>query len=132
MRTRILTGIVLAMALAAPALAESPFVGRWTATAAAPTGPASETVTVVKTSEGYEITAKLVDPMPGQPEAGPGRQIVLEGDSFSYQRAVVFGDSELVITYTGVVSGDTFTGEVDIGGMGKFAYTGVRITDEGQ
>jgi hypothetical protein len=33
----------------------------------------------------------------------------------------------IVITYTGVVSGDTFAGTAEIGGMGKLAYTGVRV-----
>lgn len=131
MRTRILTGLVLAMGLAAPAFAESPFVGRWTATAAAPTGPASETLTVVKTGDGYAVTAKLVSPTPGQPEASPGKDIMLDGDHFSYKRTLVFSGSEIVITYTGVVSGDMFTGEVQIGQFARYVYTGVRIKDGG-
>ena len=32
-----------------------------------------------------------------------------------------------MITYSGVVSGDTFTGEIDLGGLGKVPYNGVRI-----
>jgi hypothetical protein len=127
MRNRTFIGLVLAVALAAPALAESPFLGKWTATAAAPTGPASETVTVTKSATGYAIEAKLVQPTPGQPEAGPGKDIVLEGNNFSYKRTVAIGNQEVVITYTGVVSGDTFTGTVDIGGAAKLPYTGVRI-----
>jgi hypothetical protein len=109
--------------------AESPFVGKWTATAAAPTGPASETVTVVKTDDGYEVTAKLIDPTPGQPEAGPGKDIVLEGDHFTYKRIVSIGGGELVITYTGVISGDTFTGTVALGEIAKYPYTGVRVKE---
>ena len=126
MRTRIITGFVLAMALAAPAFADSPFVGKWTATAAAPTGPASETVTVVKTSDGYAITAKLVSPAPGQPEAGPAIEIVLQGNHFSYKRKVDIGGTELEIVYTGDVSGDTFTGMVNMAGY-MIPYNGVRI-----
>jgi hypothetical protein len=48
--------------------------------------------------------------------------IVLSGDNFSYKRKI----GELVITYTGVVAGNTFTGTVDIGGY-KLPYTGVRV-----
>jgi hypothetical protein len=129
MRISTAAGLLLAMAFVPPAFAESPFVGKWTATAAAPTGNAAETVTVVKTSDGYAITAKLLEPAPGQPEAGPGRDIVLDGDHFSYKRTVEIGGSEIVITYTGVVSGDTFTGTVDIGGVARIPYTGVRIKD---
>lgn len=124
-------GLAFIAGFVAPALAaESPFVGKWTATAAAPGGPASEIVTVARVADGYSITARLVAPTPGQPEAGPGREIVLEGNRFSYQRAVAIGTSELVITYTGVVSGDTFTGTVEMAGV-KIPFTGVRIREGG-
>ncbi len=120
-------GLAFIAGLVSPVFAaESPFVGQWTATAAAPTGNASEIVKVAKTANGYTITAKLVDPAPGQPEAGPGKDIVLEGDHFSYKRTVAIGDSELVITYTGVVSGDTFTGTIEMASV-KIPFTGVRI-----
>ncbi|MET0282062.1 MAG: hypothetical protein ABW278_13205 [Steroidobacteraceae bacterium] len=121
-------GLAFIAGLVSPVFAaESPFLGQWTATAAAPTGNASEIVTVVKTASGYAITAKLVDPAPGQPEAGPGKDIVLEGDRFSYRRTVAIGDSELVITYTGVVSGDTFSGAIEMAAV-KIPFTGQRIT----
>jgi hypothetical protein len=114
-------------ALAAEATSPS-FVGEWTATAEAPTGNVSENVTVVKAGEGYAINAKLVVPDPnGSPEAGPGTEVVLNGDSFSYKRTLVLPQGSIVITYTGVVSGDTFTGTVDIGGFAKVPYNGVRI-----
>ena len=114
-------------ALAADAATPS-FVGEWTATAEAPTGKVSETVTVVKTADGYAITAKLVVPDPnGNPEAGPGTDIVLNGNNFSYKRTVGTPGGPFVITYSGVVSGDTFTGEIQLGDFGKIPYTGVRI-----
>jgi len=122
-------GFVAAMAFMTPVLAESPFVGRWTATAAAPTGPTSETVNVEKAGDGYAITAKLVEPVPGQPEAGPGKDIVLEGNNFSYKRTLSLGGNEIVILYTGVVSGDTFTGMIEITGVTRIPFTGVRIQD---
>jgi hypothetical protein len=120
--------LVLVAALAAPASAQS-LLGKWTATATTPGGGVSETLTVVKTADGYAITAKLVDPGPeGTPEAGPGTDIVLDGDRFSYKRAVITPEGTLEITYTGVVSGDTFTGTVDLG-FAQAPYTGVRITE---
>lgn len=127
MQFRKVLGFVAAFGLMAPVFAESPFLGKWTATAAAPTGNVSETVNVEKASDGYAITAKLLEPTPEQPEAGPGRDIVLEGNNFSYKRTLSLGGNEIVITYTGIVSGDTFTGMVDIAGMAKVPYTGVRI-----
>ncbi len=130
MRIGAALGLVLFIALAPafPATPSSPsFLGEWTATAHATTGDTSETVKVTQTPDGYAITAKLIAVSAGTPEAGPGEQIVLDGDHFSYQRKLSFGDNTLVITYTGVVSGDTFTGTVDLGGLGKFPYTGVRI-----
>jgi len=127
MRITAALGFVLVVAFAAPAFGQS-FVGEWTATAQTPGGAVSETVTVVKTSDGYAITAKPVVPPPsGTPEAGPGTEIVLNGDSFSYKRTV---GGELVITYAGVVSGDTFTGTADLGGFGSVPYTGVRISHD--
>jgi hypothetical protein len=116
----------------APALAAgSPtpaFVGEWTATAEAPTGKVSETVKVMKAGEAYAITAKLVVPDPnGNPEAGPGTDIVLDGNNFIYKRTVIIDGREFVLTYSGVVSGDAFTGEVQLGEFGKVPYNGVRV-----
>ena len=66
---------------------------------------------------------KLVGELPpGTPEAGPAYDIVLEGDTFAYKRKV----GEIVITYTGTVTGDTFTGKVDIGGFMDAPYLGER------
>ena len=123
--------VTLALATAAPAFcADSPFVGKWTASAVTPGGDVSETVTCVKTADGYSITARLVVPgPPGSPEAGPGTDIKLEGNTFSYKRSVDLGGNALVITYSGVITGDTFTGEVDMGGMAKVPYKGVRVKE---
>ena len=116
-------GFVFVQALAAPAFGQS-FVGEWTATATTAGGDIAETITVVKTDDGYAITAKLVVPT-GAPEAGPGEEIVLDGDNFSYKRKLSFPGGEVVLTYTGVVSGDTFTATAELGGF-KVPYNGVR------
>jgi hypothetical protein len=127
MRIMAALGLVSLVAFAAPAFSQS-FVGEWTATAETPGGKVAETVKVVKTSAGFAITAKLVVPPPeGTPEAGPGTDIVLNGDHFSYKRTVSTPGGPLVITYTGVVSGDTFTGTADLGALGSVPYNGVRI-----
>jgi hypothetical protein len=124
-------GLALIAGVVAPVFAaDSPFLGKWTATAAAPTGNASEIVTVLKTAGGYSITAQLVEPTPGQPEAGPGRDIVLEGDHFSYKRTVAIGGNELVFTYSGIVSGDRFSGVIEVASV-KIPFTGVRIREGG-
>jgi len=124
---RITAGLafVLVMAFTAPAFGQS-FVGEWTATAKTPGGDASETIKVVKTSDGYAITAKAIGAPEGSPEAGPGTEIVLDGDRFSYKRMLALGADMLVIIYTGVVSGDTFTGMAEIAGLGTIPYNGVR------
>jgi len=119
--------LVLVAVFAAPAFGQS-LVGEWTATAVTPVGNVSETLTVVKTANGYEIKAKLVGPLPeGTVEAGPATDIVLDGDKFSYKRTLTMPDGPLVITYTGTVSGDTFTGTVNLGGFAEAPYNGVRI-----
>ncbi|MEJ1966695.1 MAG: hypothetical protein WDO56_36200 [Gammaproteobacteria bacterium] len=125
MRITAALGLVLLMALAAPAFSQS-FIGEWTATADAPGGKVSETLNVVKTADGYAITAKLVGVPEGTPEAGPGTDIVLDGDRFSYKRTFSMPGGSLVITYAGVVSGDAFTGTVEMG-PAKVVYSGVRI-----
>jgi len=128
MRITAASGFVLVTALmgpvfAGPAAAQS-FLGEWTAKADSPAGAVSETLKVVNT--GIAITAKLVEPVPpGLTEAGPGMDIVLDGDKFSYKRTTP--DGAIVITYTGIVTGDTFTGTVDLGGFAQAPYTGVRI-----
>jgi hypothetical protein len=128
MRIMAASGLILVAALAtlAPAFGQS-FLGEWTATAHTPGGDVSETLSVTKTNDGYAITAKLVEPVSeDMPEAGPGTDILLEGDKFSYKRTVTIPDgASLTITYTGVVSGDKFTGTVDMG-FAQAPYTGVR------
>lgn len=80
MRHTALSGLILIAALAAPVHGQS-FLGRWTAMAETLGGEVSETLTVRTIDEGYQITAKLVEPLPeGMPEAGPGTDIVLDGD----------------------------------------------------
>jgi hypothetical protein len=119
--------VLLAPVLATQARAQS-FLGEWTATADTPGGGVSETITAVKTDKGYTITVKLVEAPPeGAPEAGPGTDIVLNGDTFSYKRSIPTPNGPLVITYTGVVSGDRFTGTVDLGGFAQTPYNGVRV-----
>ena len=93
MRITAASGFVLLVALVAPVRAvpaQAPsFLGEWTATAATPAGEVSETLAVVKTDSGYAITAKPAVPAPeGSPEAGPGTDIVLDGDKFSYKRSI--------------------------------------------
>ncbi len=83
-------------------------------------------VWVTKTGDTYALTAKLVgDVAPGTPEAGPGYEIVLDGDTFTYKRNVAFGGDTIVIVYTGTVSGDTFTGTINLAGY-EIPFEGVR------
>jgi hypothetical protein len=56
---------------------------------------------------------------------------VLEAGKFSYKRTVSTPDGALVITYTGVVSGDTFKGTADLG-FAQAPYNGVRAKPQGQ
>ena len=132
MRITAAQGAIAFLAIVAPgfgaeASAQS-LLGEWTATAETPAGNVSETLTVVRTEEGYAITAKLVGVPEGTPEAGPGADIVLDGDRFSYTRSIATPEGTLVISYRGVVSGETFTGTVDLGGLAQAPYTGVRVT----
>ena len=127
MRIPAALAFVLVTTFSAPTFAQS-FVGEWTATAETAGGKVLETIKVVKGGDGFAITSKLVGQVPeGMPEAGPGIEIALDGDRFSYKRTI----GDLVITYSGLVSGDTFTGTVEIGGFGKVPYNGVRTKKAG-
>src|SRR5262245_23051893 len=130
MRIKAGLGLVLvATFLAAPAFGQS-FIGEWTATATTPGGEVSEALSVVKTADGYAVTAKLIGVPEGTPTAGPGVDVVLEGDRFSYKREVTTPDGEVVFTYAGVVSGDKFTGTAEVGGY-QVPYNGVRTKTGG-
>jgi hypothetical protein len=121
--------VLAATLFAAPALGQS-FVGEWTATAVTPGGEVSESLSVVKTASGYAVTARLVGQSEGTPTAGPGKDIVLDGDRFSYKRTISTPDGEVVFTYAGVVSGDKFAGTAEVGGF-QVPYNGVRAKTGG-
>lgn len=129
MSISVATGMVCLLALVAPMAAtpaqEPSLLGEWTATARTPGGDVSETLRVVRSDKGLAITAKRVGAGPDEPEAGPATDIVLDGDKFSYKRSVT-PDGTIVISYAGIVSGDTFTGTANLGGF-EVPYTGVRI-----
>jgi len=125
MRVLAVSALVFAAAYAAPASAQS-FVGAWAATAHTAGGDISESLTVARTATGYALTAKLPEGTPPGPEAGPGTDIVLDGDKFAYKRALDLGGNQMVISYSGVVSGDSFTGTAEVAGT-KVPYTGVRV-----
>jgi hypothetical protein len=121
----------LALALSAvfgsPAFGQS-LVGEWVATAHIEGADVAETLVVAKAGESYTVTAALIGVPPGTPNAGPGTDIVLDGDKFSFRRKIA-PDSPVEIEYKGVVAGDTFTGTAEIAGAGpgmKVSYTGVR------
>ena len=124
-----IVGLALLAAFSSPAAAQS-FLGTWTATATTLGGDVSETLTVVRTADGYAITAKPVVPPEGTPEAAPGTQIAIDGDNFSYARTLSFPGGEIVIAYKGVVAGDRFTGTAELGGT-TVPYNGVRIRGGG-
>lgn len=125
MRAIALAAALAAFPFAVPAAAQS-FVGEWRATAQVPDGTISETLSVTKTADGYAITSKdVTPPSPDGMVAGPGVDIVIEGDTFSYKRIVATPQGDLEIIYKGTVSGDTFTGTGEIGGF-SVPYNGVR------
>jgi|HubBroStandDraft_5_1064220.scaffolds.fasta_scaffold79942_2 hypothetical protein len=128
MRIKAALALLFLMALGAPAFGQS-FVGKWTATANSPGGSSSETLTIVKVANGFVITGKPVAPAPEGMAAGPGLDVALDGNRFSYKRTLTIPGGIIVITYSGVVSGDTFSGTAQIGGA-TVAYTGVRIKDK--
>jgi hypothetical protein len=125
MRKPLIVLAAAAAAFAVPASAQS-FLGTWTATATTPGGEVTEELTVVEDGEGHAVTGKLLGASAGGPEGSPGYEVELEGDSFSYKRAVTIPGSELEIAYSGTVEGDTFTGTATFEGFDAVPYNGVR------
>ena len=120
--------VLAALAVAAPASAQS-FVGEWIATAKTVQGEIAERLIVTKTDAGYAIAVEQVTELPPElPRAGPGVDIVLDGDKFSYKRVVTFPGGSLDVFYDGVVSGNSFAAQVEIDGVpGLTPYNGVRV-----
>ena len=114
-------GLVLIAAFATPAFAQS-FLGDWTATAKAPSGDTSEVIKVTKTADGYALTGQA-------PVAtvSAGKDVMLDGNNFSFKRSLTIQGNALEIDYKGVVSGDTFAGRATVAGM-DIPYSGVRVT----
>jgi hypothetical protein len=124
-----LLGLAFAAAFAAPP-ADQPFLGKWTATASSPGGDSSETLTVEKVGNDVAITARAAVPPPEGIVVSAGMDIVLDGNKFSYKRTLTSPGGIIVISYSGVVSGDTFTGTAELGGT-QVPYNGVRIKGGG-
>ena len=126
MRKMTTAGLLLAAALATPAFGQA-FLGEWNATAHTQGADSAETLSVTKAGDGYAITGKpAVEPPEGY-KAGPGKDVVLEGNTFSYTRVLTIPNSAIEITYKGVVTGDTFSGTAEVAGT-TIPYTGVRLT----
>lgn len=123
MRGIAVMGYLSALAVTAPATGQS-FLGEWVATARVGDNDVSEKVSVSRAGDGYSVTAKLLTQTEA-PQAGPGLNVKLDGDRFSYVRALNLGGNSVEITYSGVVDGDIFTGEAEVGGN-KIPYNGVR------
>jgi hypothetical protein len=117
-------GLFVLAAFATPALGQS-FLGQWTATAHTPGADVHETLNVTRTADGYAVAAKAIGVPEGTVEAGPGEKVMLDGNNFSYERSLVIQGGSIVISYAGVVSGDTFEGTAKLGET-SVAYTGVR------
>jgi hypothetical protein len=122
-----IVALILSGVFASPAAAQS-FVGEWVATADLQGTQISEALSVKKQGDGYSITATTITEVPpGSPTAGPGVEIKLEGDTFSYKRLASTAQADVEIVYTGTVSGDKFTGKAVVGGF-EIPYTGVRAS----
>ncbi len=119
--------------MAAPAAAQS-LVGEWVATAKTSQGDFAEKLSVSRTGETYAIAVEQISELPpGVPAAGPGIEVVLDGDKFSYKRVVSFPGGSVDVFYDGVVSGDSFAGLVEIDGIpGTTPYSGVRVKPAAQ
>ena len=124
MRKTTTLGILLAAALATPAFGQA-FLGEWTATAHTQGGDSAEALSVTKSGDGYAVSGKPVVEPPEGYKAGPGKDVVLDGNAFSYKRVLTIPNSTIEITYKGVVTGDTFTGTAALAGT-EVPYTGVR------
>ena len=122
--------LAAATLMAVPALAAgSPLVGVWDTVAKTDFGELKATMTVTEAGDGYAIDIKDVplEGAPPQPPAPPGAitDIVVNGPIFSFKRKLTTPQGDVELAYAGVVSGDTFTAEVN-SQFGKIPVTGTR------
>lgn len=117
-KARFLLATVVAM-LAPLALANG-LVGKWTITFEGAQGTRTNELTVVEADDGY--TGSLV----GQRGTTELASISVDGESFSFSFTMQTpAAGELAITYSGTVSGDTMSGNIETP-MGGIPFTGVR------
>lgn len=104
--------------LATSALAEG-LVGTWTLTRQTDDGPVESEMTVIEADGKYSGT--IVGPR-GTMEV---ESIAVDGAAFSFTVTVERLFIEMELNYSGTVSGDSMTGNVEMA-MGSAEFTGVR------
>ena len=88
--------------------------------------PTPETGRLAALATATRETCDAAPAPPPEMQAGPGLDVVLEGDTFSYKRAIQTPNGPLEIVYKGTVNRDTFTGTGKVAGF-SVPYNGVRI-----
>lgn len=127
-----LTALLLIMAMpAAPAAAQS-LTGTWLVSSETRRGPQTQTMTLVQ--DGSALTGSVTLSFGGRRGGGGGggSQTVdiedgtVDGDSFSFNYTLTFGDNSIALSFSGTIDGDTMEGTIDGGRGGGRPFTGER------
>ena len=107
------------VALLGPVALAGGSAGTWTITVENPQGSRTSELTVAEAEGGY--SGSLV----GQRGTAELQSINVEGDSFSFTLTMETRMGEFELTYSGTVSGDTLSGNIETS-MGGRPFTAVR------
>ena len=121
MRCIAASALAAALLASGTAFAESSLEGTWETVVQTPQGAMQATMTVAETEEGYAVTIEETPPL------GPSEisDVVIEGDTFSFTRALSMAQGPMNLAYSGEVDGNELTGTVN-SDFGPIPLSGAR------
>ena len=115
LRNTTLVAAILILAACAAGSA-NPFVGTWDTVATTPVGNQAATWTIAADGTGVMSSDQGNQSIDG---------IVVDGNNVSFEMVIDAGGQSLALSFSGVVTGDTLTGEFG-SDFGDFGVTGTR------
>jgi hypothetical protein len=125
MRKLAILALSAAALTGAPALAESSLTGVWALTTQTQQGPREATLTVMEPDGVLVAMLEQQPPAGTQPAPSTISDVVVDGDHFTFKRAMNAGGQAMNWDYEGTIDGDTLTATATSGDL-SFEVTGER------
>lgn len=120
LRRTLLMSMLAMVAMASSAFAaDANITGTWNMTVETAAGPGSPTFTLKQS--GKEVTGDYQGALGQAPVTG-----TVNGNSVALKFTINAAGSELTVTYTGTVDGNTMKGKVSLGELGDGTFTGQK------